>query len=708
MSNPNNLYFDVSDEEDLLENQKKSGKKKKRKEKKAVKPSILFSILFMPLSFFFIEMAARYFLFDIGFTYEEGHILLSSLIVSLLLMFFISFLPVKLQRFLVFLLTFIFAAFCCAHLVYANTFHSFFSWNTIGIAGDVTEFWRETLEAIRKNGVAIIIILLPLVLFIILGKKYDLKDSPLLQKFLYLLAAIVAATGLFLMILTSNDDTKLVKHMNNNISGTYKSFGFSTSTVIDLYHCIYGYEEEVIINPYVDESLREMIDVTMNEEEVILKNALNIDFEALIAASPNSTIKDMSTYFSTVPASNQNDYTGLFEGKNLIFLTLEGFSYKVIDPELTPTLYKLYTEGFVFTNFYDSLWGGSTATGEYSNMTGNFYLTANCLEKSASTLQYSAMGNLFKNSGYATYAYHNNTYTYYSRDKSHPNFGYKWKAVGNGLDIAGYWPRSDYEMATKTVKEYINSEQPFHTYYMTVSGHQNYTWIGNSMSSRHYSEVSGLKYSENVKAYIACNLEVEKMLTYIINQLDKAGILEDTVIAMCCDHYPYGLSDSELAELYGLSSSNVRANLELYRNSFILWSASMEEPVVVDTPCSSIDIVPTLANLFGISYDSRFITGTDILSDSENIALINTLTAAGGDDNWVTTEGTYYSAKKKFVKSETCTMTDEEIEAYVARINKKVSAMRKYSIAILNNNYYKYVFNKDGTPKYVLAEDDNE
>ena len=107
-------------------------------------------------------------------------------------------------------------------------------------------------------------------------------------------------------------------------------------------------------------------------------------------------------------------------------------------------------EGFVFENYYNSLWGGSTASGEYSNVTGNFYNAANCLRKSGSTKQPFVLGNQMKKIGYKTYAYHNNTYTYYTRNLSHPNFGYSYKGIGNGLTgLKSCWPRSDYEMAVE-------------------------------------------------------------------------------------------------------------------------------------------------------------------------------------------------------------------------------------------------------------------
>ena len=128
----------------------------------------------------------------------------------------------------------------------------------------------------------------------------------------------------------------------------------------------------------------------------------------------------------------------------------------------------------------------------------------------------------------------------------------------------------------------------------------------------------------------------------------------------------------------------------------------MENPIEVQQYCGPYDIVPTLANLFGIEFDSRFITGSDILSNGEHIAIINTMTSTGGNYNWKTEQGTYYSASKSFVKSDNCTLNDDEIEDYVQKINGKLNLSRKYSLAILDYDYYSYVFNKDGSAKYPL------
>ena len=124
------------------------------------------------------------------------------------------------------------------------------------------------------------------------------------------------------------------------------------------------------------------------------------------------------------------------------------------------------------------------------------------------------------------------------------------------------------------------------------------------------------------------------------------------------------------------------------------------KPIVVDTPVAAYDIVPTLANLFGLEYESKVITGTDVFSSKENIAIINTLTGSGGNWNWKTIQGSYYSVTRKFVKSDNCTLEDDEIEGYVASVNNRVNAMRKYSMDILDYNYYSYLFDSNGKPRY--------
>lgn len=65
----------------------------------------------------------------------------------------------------------------------------------------------------------------------------------------------------------------------------------------------------------------------------------------------------------------------------------------------------------------------------------------------------------------------------------------KYVGCGNGLEKlmnCKVWPESDIEMIDATINDYIDSDK-FMTYYMTVSGHLNYTFTGNSMSYKNRS-----------------------------------------------------------------------------------------------------------------------------------------------------------------------------------------------------------------------------
>ncbi len=587
-------------------------------------------------------------------------------------------------RALLFILGFLFAF----HSGYFNIFHTWFSWRTIGQAGEVTAFWREAVISVLEVVPLIVAFFVPFVLHCLFGRKLyrgNRRLSPLA------LSALLTAFSSLASYCLLNDEVFSMLDLDQN----YTNYGVITTTWLEAKEILFGGSSddiEYLRGLSVSELYESEVDEVVSDSNVEYGyNAMDIDFEAAADSTSDQTLKAMDEYFSSLPTAQKNEYTGMFEGKNLIFLTLESFSTAVIDPEQTPLLYKMATEGFVFNNYYIPFWGGSTATGEYSNLTGNFYTTADCLSMSADTYQPFSLGQQFSELGYLTLAYHNNSYTYYDRDESLPNFGYTYKGIGNGLVLASkQWPNSDYEMAVATADEYIGTGESFHVYYMTMSGHGGYLWTNNAMSALHESDLLD-KYDNadgRVRAYLACQYEVELMLEYLVERLDEAGILEDTVFVMTSDHYPYLIGDSSLAKLYGLESDGLYNNLELYQNSLILWCADMEEPVVVDVPCSSIDILPTISNLFGLEYDSRLMTGVDILSDSsEHIAILK---IRGW--SWLTEQGYYFAGDGSFTKSGRCTMAEDEVTEYVERINKIVKLKTTYSPKILEKNYYKHIF----------------
>ena len=408
-----------------------------------------------------------------------------------------------------------------------------------------------------------------------------------------------------------------------------------------------------------------------------------IDFEALTAAAPSDAIQELNNYFSSLPGTAKNEYTGMFQGYNYIQICAEGFSPYIVSPEITPTLYKLSHEGIVFENFYNSF-PSVTSNGEYSLCMGLMPdLSRLSFATSMDNYVPFTLAHFFsEQEGRHPIAYHNNYATFYNRINTHTNMGYDFRAIDYGLDMVKGNPASDLEMMEKTVDEYI-SNQPFAVHYMTYSGHSKYNFSTNDMCVKNEARARalGLDYSDEVLAYYACQLELEDALTYLLQRLEDAGIADRTVIVLTTDHYPHGLSSAGYEELAGAEAIAADPFWK-YRNSFICWTAALEEPIYIDDYCSSHDIFPTVCNLFGLTYESRMLTGTDVLSDSTHLALIQ-------DGSFLTKALTYDSNSGKI----TYLQPEEELPAgYAQQLIQATKNMMTVSAAILRTNYFGFVF----------------
>lgn len=420
------------------------------------------------------------------------------------------------------------------------------------------------------------------------------------------------------------------------------------------------------------------------------RNELEIDFAAL-AEQDYGTLSSLSAYVAAQTPESQNAYTGLFRGKNLIFITAEAFSREVIREDLTPTLYRLYTNGIQMTDYYQAASAGTTG-GEFQNIFGLIPMLGG-----ASFPSFTQYGNTYltlsqqlNRQNYWGKAYHNNDFTFYSRHITHNLLGYSEGYMGYGSGMEQYvryeWPESDADMLIGTLQEYID-QQPFNVYYMTVSGHGGYSRYGNEMSNKHWDAVADLDCSDPVKAYLAANLEVEDALSALVSALENKGIADDTVICLTADHFPYGLDENAsfgrmtyLSELYGY---NVMNSIQRDHSAVILWSGCLEdmEPIVIDAPTSSLDLLPTLSNLFGVAYDSRLLPGRDVLSDAEAIYFDR-------DYNWKTELGYYLSATQTFYPNAGA----EVPEDYVDRIKTIVRNKITYCQGVLYTNYFAHLF----------------
>ncbi|MBR5012150.1 MAG: sulfatase-like hydrolase/transferase, partial [Clostridia bacterium] len=389
-----------------------------------------FFFLFVPLAIFCLEVIFHIFVFGefsvtafvlIGlFSFSLGFLISGILLLT----------PLGINRLLTPICIFAITLIIASQYVYYSIFGGLYSLELMDMAGEAaTDFISVLIDKMSKSWLGILLLFLPLAFYLKKRKKYAPSFAP---SFKFRFAIIIAAILLQLLAIgiVGLDRGNIYNGTGNCYYYSYdfeplesaKRFGVMTNMRLDLKQFLFGTKEVpfVIEEVPAEETTTDTAPEEIVEEPIVYgDNVMDINFDALIESEKDKTVREMHEYFKSLTPTKQNEYTGLFEGKNLIFITLEGFSYKTIDPLRTPTLYKMANEGFVFTNSYTSLWGGSTATGEYAATTGNFHQSAKCLGMCGGKNMYFALGNQFSRIGYETYAFHNHTYDYYSRDKSH-------------------------------------------------------------------------------------------------------------------------------------------------------------------------------------------------------------------------------------------------------------------------------------------------
>lgn len=570
-----------------------------------------------------------------------------------------------------------------SQIVYHFIFGTLYSAAMVSQGGEaMTNFWRELLAAMGDHFPWLIALLLPLALRIFLRK--GLKGELQAKGRIVLLVLVVA-----LFALTRADIRQTGTEMFSD-EDYYRSREIATNQNVQRFGLLTTIRLELTRHAKTEEQDYYIPEETQGENPAqepaeVRYNVMDIDFDALNALTEDKKLLAINDYCSKVTGTNQNEYTGMLKDYNLIVMCAESFSPAAIDKDLTPNLYKLTQQGIIFNNYYNTF-PNTTTDGEYALMQG-LYPDAG-RSKAVSSLYASrnsylpfTLGNVFQSQrGVESFGYHNYRGSYYGRSESHPNMGYTMKFAGDGMTFTTNWPASDLEMMEQSVDDYIGKE-PFHAYYMTFSGHYKYDIGTNEMAKRNWDQVKDLPYSSNaIKAYLSCNIEFDKAIGYLMERLEQAGVADRTAIVIAGDHFPYGLKDSEYAELIGHDIDG----FSKFKSTLIFWVGGLEKNIVVDEYCCNVDVLPTILNLWGFEYDSRLLAGTDVFSDGTHAAVLV--------DKSFLTDKVWFNASTGEIRYQ---VPESEIpEGYVENMNQLIATRFSISADILNTAYYNFVFDK--------------
>ena len=393
-----------------------------------------------------------------------------------------------------------------------------------------------------------------------------------------------------------------------------------------------------------------------------------------------------------------NKYTGLFKGKNLIFIQLEGLDNWLLTEENTPTLYSMLNNSFVFNDHYSYYnGGGSTFNSEFAVNTGfitPLSYTQNAYTFNKNSFPYS-MANLFKKEGYSVNAFHMNTGEYYSRNTNYQNWGYN-KYYGL-IDIEEYKDETYRLDRNLILNETFNSlifntdneETLFVDYIITYSGHLPFTNTKgvckmlydedvananqidneentNSEGDRIEPEFTQMTEMECIKRQAQ---ETDYMMQLLLQNLEEKNLIDNTVIIVFTDHYLYTIEDKTILDKYKETSNNL-----INKTPFFIWSKDMKRTDINKTT-SQLNILPTTLNLFGIDYNPNNYIGTDALNPNyEGIVFFS-------DYSWY--DGNVYVENGEVINNKSISYESlEEKNYYISYITKKNDLALKY-------NYFK-------------------
>ena len=605
----------------------------------------------------------------------------------------------RLNSFIDIILTIAVSLFYLIDLIYYRTFGSLFSFSMVGAGGDaVTNFWWSMKTTLKENIFVIFLFEVPVLYFIYQSfiRKKDSDHYPLLW---HIAMCVFAFASWFALVAA----LPLTGTQDHTAYGAYHSRYIDTDTASSKLGVLPNFLVEIKCSYFGSDDQSEVLQVTeeveMEEaaavkEEVILYNEYEgLNFNRLSVQSDDDMISKLCDYLKWETPSTKNEYTGLFEGYNLIYICAESFSSLAIDETITPTLYKMANNGIVLENYYNSF-KNVTTNGEYAFLTGlwpdvarqetnNGRLTGTMGQSIDKDMSF-ALGNMFNLSEeIQSRAYHNYLGYYYGRDKTLPNMGFECQFMNDGMKFTTAWPASDLEMMEQSVDDYIDDER-FCTYYMTFSGHGNYT-TDNIMVSRNISTVNKLldhHLPTSAVGYLSANYELEKAMTYLLERLEEAGKLDRTVIVLTGDHYPYYLTDYGYEALKG---EDFDANFESFHSSCIIYNAGLKKTIRCDVPCCNVDILPTIFNLFNIRYDSRLYAGTDVFSDGFHVAQLY-------NKSFVTKYVKYnYTNGKAEWLIDTAEYDEERLNTYLETAISIVKNKYALSIGIEESDFYQFI-----------------
>lgn len=414
--------------------------------------------------------------------------------------------------------------------------------------------------------------------------------------------------------------------------------------------------------------------------------------------------KAFDEYFDGKDEVQTNEYTNVFEGKNVIVIHAESMMRNAMnlsfnDIEVTPTLNKLSKDGMYFSNFYSQVSVGTSSDSELTYNTSLMPTKSGTAFVSYSDRDYISTPKLLKEKGYYTFSMHANNADFWNRRAMHKSLGYdrffsktdykvtKENTIGLGLSDKEFFKQS-----ISKIKKIAEKNDKWYGLSIMLSNHTPFSDVGKY--GEYLVDIKGTEtkedgtteevtypYMEGTKLgnYFKSIHYADSALGEFINELDEAGLLENTIIVLYGDH-DARLPRADYNKLYNYNMETHEflteedPNYKEYdsfqyevgrRVPFIIWSKDMVGTDLnkeITNVMGMYDVMPTLGNMLG--FHNKYALGHDIFNINEN----NIVVFPNG--NWVTNKMYYNSQKAAYLPLSDDPISEEEISNNSEYANK--------------------------------------
>lgn len=500
----------------------------------------------------------------------------------------------KLSKLVYSIFFFVSFSFFLTNGIYYSMTSSYFDFSLLGMASEGSSY---IIDAIKTGNKIIYLMAIVVILLYILARKYFKEKTRVTANYKRILQILVifAIIHTLIPLLYGKSNSTLTWNTWSNPRDIYNNFNDNNKSMR-----ISGLYEYTTRNFYIT--------------YLKAKKANNV-----------KELEFLNEVYSIEESPYQTNYTGMFEGKNVIYLQLEGIDEWLLDEETMPTLYNMQNNAINFINHYSYYnGGGSTFNSEFAVNTG--FLTPVSYNQNAYTFSRNnfdySMARLFKKKGYSVNAFHMNTKEYYSRGANYDNWGYD---NYYGLKDQDTYTDNSYILDRELILNekfaelLFPTDTPFVDYIISYSNHMPFTNTKGVcqlllekqkeeiLASDPNAVIEEKTYTEEECSRLQAR-ETDNMINLLITKLRENNLLENTVIVAFADHYLYTLTDQNILAQYKETDNNL-----INHTPFLIWKDGMKKQTIKEVT-SQLNILPTTINLFGLEYHPNYYIGSDALN----------------------------------------------------------------------------------------------